>query len=282
MKDISNAEIKNIQLEILVQFRDYCEANNLQYFLYAGTLLGAIRHQGFIPWDDDIDVVMPRPDYEKFFQLSMKKPIGKYLQTNHYSIRKHYNAPFIKLVDTRTDGHEMFLDKNITSGVWIDVFPLDGAPSDPIEQKRYIKLMQKKRRVLELSSRPLIFCSNPLRFMKRLLVYICYHPLNYHRLAKNLDRLASTTYLYNKSQFVGVMCFCEGKNEIVPRAIFEKVKKVSFEGLLFNSPLDSDLYLKNLYGDYMVPPPPEERIYRHQYFATWRSGYEQDHNEDNL
>ena len=105
MKDISNAEIKNIQLEILVQFRDYCEANNLQYFLYAGTLLGAIRHQGFIPWDDDIDVVMPRPDYEKFFQLSMKKPIGKYLQTNHYSIRKHYNAPFIKLVDTRTDGH---------------------------------------------------------------------------------------------------------------------------------------------------------------------------------
>lgn len=281
MKMMTTEEIKKLQLEILLQFHHFCEKHCLRYFLYAGTLLGAVRHQGFIPWDDDIDIVMPRPDYEKFFQICQKDPLGPYLRVQHYSNTEHYNAPFIKVVDTRTDGHEMHLDKDIMSGVWIDVFPLDGLPKDQTEQENYIKMLQKKIRRLELSSRPLLFCANPLRFFKRLVIYIGYHHFGYQKLARELDEITSNSYQYEDSEKVGVICFCEGQNNVVPRSIFEETKKLPFEGYMLHAPSDPDLYLTSLFGDYMTPPPPEQRISLHHYTGWWKDGFEPSNSEVN-
>ncbi len=269
VKMLSIEEIKSLQLQILLQFHEYCTEHALNYFITYGTLIGAVRHQGFIPWDDDIDVMMPRPDYEKFLELSQKVPVSKYLCSKHYSFSKHYNAPFVKLTDIRTNGHEMHLNKNIMCGVWIDIFPIDGVPENKNERKSYIKKMRKMRQVLELSSRPLIFCKNPLRLLKRIIIYSCFHLFRYQKLAEKLDKLSSTKYRFEDCQTVGVICFCGKADGFFPKSMFLEAQKINFEGHLFNAPQNIDLYLTKIYGDYKTLPPPEKRTNRHQYKAWW-------------
>lgn len=102
MKEISAPQAKRILVEILQEFHQFCHRENLRYSLYAGSLIGALRHQGFIPWDDDIDVLMPREDYERLFQLYHTSPHPAHLELNDSRTRPDYFYPFMKLEDTRT------------------------------------------------------------------------------------------------------------------------------------------------------------------------------------
>ena len=135
---LSLQETKQCLLNILIAFDIFCEENNLKYYLCGGALIGAVRHKGFIPWDDDIDVLMPRPDYEKLFKIESKKRIGKNLEL--FSFKKgNSNLIFAKLGDISTYIYNQYqIEKECLS---IDIFPLDGlSNSDYINKQNYLKM----------------------------------------------------------------------------------------------------------------------------------------------
>lgn len=139
---LSNEQIREIQLiqaEALKDFHDFCEANNLTYIGYAGTVIGAVRHKGFIPWDDDADVLMPREDYEKFIKLGARALGDKYFVQNtftDYDYPHHFTR--IRTEDTLMV-QERFKDYNIHQGVFIDVFPMDVYPESERKRKKYLR-----------------------------------------------------------------------------------------------------------------------------------------------
>src|SRR5690625_114441 len=138
MKALDLEEIKQIQLSILRRVAFFCKQHDIAYFLCGGTLLGAVRHKGFIPWDDDIDIMMPRPSYEKF----LKEFKYEHLSLYHYKKTKNYGYPFIKIGEDRTVLRETFIKKNIDMGVFIDVFPIDGFPKKEKDIQNHVKRLR--------------------------------------------------------------------------------------------------------------------------------------------
>ena len=135
MKKMQLREIKDIELDILIAFNKFCQDNNLKYYLSGGTLLGAIRHKGFIPWDDDIDVCMPRPDYERLMKIFPNIYMNKYkLKTIS---RKNFICPFAKIIDINTRVDFKYLN-NIDKNLWLDIFPIDGLPKSKKKQIEFI------------------------------------------------------------------------------------------------------------------------------------------------
>ena len=264
---------KSIEAAILKDFSDYCVKNGLRYYLYAGTLLGAVRHQGFIPWDDDIDVVMPRPDYEKFYTQVQKSKIAPHLDIETYRISEHSICPFIKLVDNRTDGHEQNLPSSFHTAVWIDIFPLDGVPDRKSEQRHLIKKQKHLIKLLDLCTRQYIPCKDLLRHMKRYMIWKVFGRINYKDIDKQLE-LNSLKYDYDSSRYIGNTVYCDGMNEIITKQEFEIPVQLEFEGYQFNAPKNYDQYLTNLYGNYMKYPPLKERVRRHDYICWWKKDSE--------
>lgn len=138
-------ELKSIQLGILKDVHDYCSSTNITYWLAYGTLLGAIRHNGYIPWDDDIDIAMPREHYEKFIQSYKKKNTVVYSCSNN----KKYILHFAKVYDTRTILKE-YANMNIETGVYIDIFPIDNVPDFKKQQDQLCRKISFYRHVLFL------------------------------------------------------------------------------------------------------------------------------------
>lgn len=128
---LSVKEQQQVLLNILKQFHDYCEDNGLRYCLTYGTLIGAVRHKGFIPWDNDADVYMPRPDYERFFQLAQEKPITDYLRVTNYRTDPKNHYVVIRIYDTRTKVFFHYLrEQPEQMGLFVDIFALDGIGED--------------------------------------------------------------------------------------------------------------------------------------------------------
>ena len=137
MKKIDIVEAKKMMLDILKTVAKFCDENNLRYFIFYGTYLGALRHKGYIPWDDDIDIAMPRPDYEKFMEIFHAENLAVWTWRKD----NKYLLPFAKVYDTRTEVHEN-ADFGETFGVNIDIFPLDGLPKKQSQIKRRVEYMR--------------------------------------------------------------------------------------------------------------------------------------------
>lgn len=278
MTEIGIGELQGLELDILKHFHDYCRENGIRYYLYAGTLLGAVRHRGFIPWDDDIDLCLPRPDYEKLWTLTRTRPVAPHLELRSARVRDGYNAPFFKLVDTRTDGHEDYLRDEIRSGVWVDLFPMDGLPENAEERAAHLAALKKTQRTMEKVVRTYRLCANPLRLAKRAALWCVYAGRDYRALANGQDALARK-YPCDLSGDVAVAVF-DGWKRVFRRDWFSRTVLLPFEQYEFCAPAEYDKVLKYLYGDYMTPPPPEQRVPHHSYTAWWVDESKRDGTEE--
>lgn len=251
MNYLSPEEIKQSQLKVLDFFVKTCEDNNLRYYLCGGTLLGAIRHKGFIPWDDDIDVFMPRTDYNKLLTLDIEPPFEL-----RYFAKGNSLQPFIKIVDNTT----MAQEKNSTfpSAIWIDVFAIDGLFSSNLLNKLHYKIVKFLRFRTYFGLRPegLSFRAKVLmKFVKLLHI----NPERVNRFFCYWTEVFSQIKSYESSKFIGGINWGYGPHERMRKDDLEPITKVEYEGKLYNAPVGYHIYLSNLYGDYMQLPPEEKR-----------------------
>ncbi len=249
--------IKSIQIDMLKKIIDICNSENIKYFLVGGSALGAVRHRGFIPWDDDIDVGMPRKDYEKFISCAPKYlPDNMFLQTAYSDERYPLNFAKLRRSDT-TFKEASYSSLKINHGVYLDIFPLDGYTSG--------KLFHLKNKLLNMRVYMAFDCYEPPKnIFKRLIrvflgiIYKDYKTAVFKRekLIKKID--------YESSEEVINYCGAWGDREIMPQEYFGEGVKAEFEGLKVIIPSDYDKYLTRLYGDFMKLPPEEKRVPHHE------------------
>lgn len=264
MKEIGQERLKEIQLEIMDVVMKFCADNGIKCWLNGGTLLGAVRHKGYIPWDDDIDLGMLRPDYDKFIELFNKK-------NDRYKFSSAENNPesfnhFGKVFDTTTVLYEPD-EKGDKLAVYIDIFVMDNAPLDEAEQKR----MFRKSKVFFVCNlgRKLPIFLKPTRggFLRRIAVSLFravlrIFPRHYfvQALVRNAKRYAS-----NDTGLVGD--FMGQHDAVIRRERLEEMTELEFEGKKYNAPIGYDEWLTKLYGDYMQLPPLEKRVSTHFFKA---------------
>lgn len=262
-RELNLEEIKSIQLDILSQVANYCDRNGLCYFLAYGTLLGAVRHKGYIPWDDDIDIMMPRPDYMQFINLFNNE--GSVLRVGSHYLDKNYPYVIAKVYNMSTLCKEN-IDVEYSIGVNIDVFPIDGLPETEREFSKFycrLNLLRKMFlfKVMTISKNRSILKNILLVIGKCLLVGI-----RLKKIIAKMNALASRID-YNSADFVGSIVFGDGVQERIISSIFKKKIYLEFEGKYFYAPEEYDSWLKNIYGAYMQLPPEDKRITHHDYKA---------------
>lgn len=264
-KFINVDELKKIQLDMLVYIADFCDRNDIKYFLAYGTLIGCVRHKGYIPWDDDIDICMPRPDYDRFLEL-FNKETPKY-QVVSFELNKNYGLPFAKVNDTRTMMSESMYSQDVY-GVYIDVFPLDGCDKEGklIEKGMWLRqLINAKRAVLNQPGRT---------FKKKVILTLGKLALLFVPLSKILERIQNLckTIPYDKAEYVAyIPCLKgDGRKVLFLKSDLQETTTGEFEGHTFSIPKNYDLYLTKIYGNYMELPPVADRVSTHVFKAWWK------------
>lgn len=270
-KDYLKQEIKNdflvdekrkklwaIMLDMIVEFDKICKKHNLTYYMIYGALLGAVRHKGFIPWDDDFDVAMPRKDYNRFIMLEreFKKPY--FLQTPYTDPESCYS--YAKIRNSNTTGLvELFKYQHFNHGIWITVFPLDNWDVNGGE-KRYEHI---RRLAIDCSTYMRI--NNPNLDEKNRERVAAYHGNPMHDY-EEIQRLASSCKDPN-SKYVMTAVITQGRydQKLLDAADFEKAVPLDFEGLQVMAPVGYDHLLRVWYNDYMQLPPKEDR-------GVWHAG----------
>lgn len=257
MKLLSLKEIQQKELSMLLFFNQFCKDNNLCCYLCGGTLLGAIRHKGFIPWDDDVDVMMPRPDYIKLMEIwdvNLNKNFPYQLVSD---MMGSLSRPFAKLIDTNTLVKDPY--KETETGLWIDILPVDGLPDDLELVKRIYKDNEYYRSILKFTDCKLGAGKSMLKKYAKYFLKPISQLYGVDRCIKHLNRCAQE-YPFMQSRFVGVVSNgLYGVGERMCKSEFMQEAVITFEGYEFKAPSCWDSYLHGIYGDYMILPSPNKR-----------------------
>ncbi len=263
MKQLTVDEMKAIQLEILDVVMKFCDEHEIKCWLDGGTLIGTIRHKGYIPWDDDIDLGMLRPDYEKFMKLFNKE--NTRYKFVCYELDENFYQAFGKVLDTQTVLYEPD-EKGTKLAVYVDIFTYDNVP----DEKEIIDDMFRKRNkyyICNVARQARIFQRPKGNFLRRLCVYalrsvVRIFPKNYfvRKIIMNSKRYvnAETRLIGN---FLGVARMTCDKR------VFNSLIDGEFEGKTYKIPVGYDEYLREFYGDYMQLPPEEKRVSTHIFKA---------------
>lgn len=262
MRKLNTTEIHGILLGILKDIDAFCTANGITYSVCGGTLLGAVRHKGFIPWDEDVDIVMKRSDFERF-----KASYGneRYAMVPDRRIEgcPYYNGGLIsKVHDKKTLVNEGPNSGIYNHGLFVDVFPMDGMPEDKKKRRAFLRKAAKIRRRIAFHHHPMFsFGPNdgPGPILAKIEAKI--HSLDYWRDSFNeLTR----AFPYETSKWVGCLNGIYGELEVFPSEMFENYIRLPFEDTTVSSIAQWDKYLTQFYGDYMTPPPESERTDHHR------------------
>lgn len=250
------------------KFIEICEEHNLRYFCVGGTVIGAVRHNGLIPWDDDIDVAMPRPDYDRFCQLCRTIDLDGFELADVQT--PGYPCYFAKFCDANTSLIEI-AEVPCLYGVYIDVFPIDGTSNDMDEAKQQMQTFKRWSNKLNAAlthlslKEYLKLLFNPHEWGRMAIQTLCVltgREWVRRLIVRKLDRLVSK-YPYDTAVNVANFGGAWGAKEISPKEWVEPSVQHEFEGMMVNIPGNYDAYLTRMYGNYMQLPPEEKRVSHH-------------------
>lgn len=263
-KKISLEELKVIQLDILSVIDKFCREKGISYSLGCGSMLGAARHKGYIPWDDDIDIYLLRDEYNKLASLFPNKLNNVVIKSLERD--KHWNRAYAKAMDDRT----IMVDAGEKISVGIDVYPIDKVPEDDVCWLKY----DKKRRFYQQVYKYKIsmWFRKGREWWKYLfipIVKLLLLPFSSRRIAVFLDGY-SKKYANTKSAYVFECCQGMLQRNRFKRSALENIIDMPFEDRIFCGMRDYDEYLSNAYGDWRKLPPKEKQVSHHLFNAWWR------------
>lgn len=273
MNDLT--QVHKLTLSLAKVFIALCEKHGLRYYFIGGSVIGILRHGGFIPWDDDIDIGMPRRDYDRLLEiLKTDMPEGYGICNRHTDKNWHFNlSQFIDL-ESRILIH--LTETPRKAHVWLDIFPLDGLPTGNLRRWLHVKNILMKRYLVQIAHIDTQVDAHRKRpFVERLVLGFCkIIPVGkLIRTNKVLDRMENLLrrYDYDESIYVGNMLGRQRAREVVLRAQFGTPVQKKFEDILVNIPEKYHELQTHFYGDYMAMPPEEKRESHHVTILNARS-----------
>ena len=258
-------KISTVQLQMMDEVDRLCRKHGIVYYMIGGTLLGAVRHKGFIPWDLDIDIAMPRPDYERFRAVCAEELDNRYNYLD-YRCDRHYMRPHAILTAKNTKIHlkyDHLNPKRKEVGIYLDVFPLDKAPKEKNLQKKQGNLLRRIRNL----KRNRLFYAYSFKAHRRYAHYavsacLLWIPVPW---LNKYQQKAMQKYRDSES---GLLCSMASgypyEKQCMPGEIYGNPVLLNFEGRSYYAPAKYREYLERLYGDYMQLPPEDQRENRHQ------------------
>ncbi len=248
-------------LEMLSWFCEYLNSNDYTYYVVYGSFLGAMRHSGFIPWDDDIDIALPRPEYQRLIKEFNKKE-GNFMLETPFQNNNDYLLTYSKLYDTSTTLIEK-QRKSIKRGIYIDVFPIDGLGNTYKESIAFSKRIMRMNNLLMSKTcairKERSFLKNIFIIMGRCLFFI-----NTKKYSLKIDKAASKKD-YDKCQYVGCLYGSYGKREVFKKEVFGKAKPYPFENIVVKGPENGEMYLTQLYNNWKMLPEKNKRGKQHDF-----------------
>lgn len=273
------SETQKIALDVLKTVADVCEEENIRYYLVFGTLIGAIRHKGFIPWDDDLDIMMPRPDHDRFVEFFLSNP-ERFKNLKIFTPEINHNYPYM-ITRVSDDRYRIVMDneKPYGMGVFIDIYPYDGMGNTWTEAVKFERrgdwlsslCYQASRLHLEKG-----ITKSKFRKIIKLPVLLLCKAIGKDYFQKKLIKQARVKP-FDESKYVGNAVWGSGGDVcIYDRSLFDEFLIADFENFKFRIPKGYDFFLRHIYGDYMQLPPIESRKPHHGYYVVKNPEYKEE------
>ena len=252
-------ELQKLELEIAKEIKRICDENGIDYFIIGGTLLGAVRHEGFIPWDDDMDIGMTIENYNRFLEIATRQLDSRFFLQTNISDPNYYNV-FAKVRLNRTHMLEKVTENlDIHNGIFVDIFPYDAASERVAHSKAYMTMLQllgktsllkhgynlngiTEKRTSRIVNLMLKYLPVPVKQIDKIL---------YARFQSHDNKHKQEYYIERDGMFKG--------NFVFSKKYFDTLEELSFEGIKFKAPTDYVEYLRDAYGEFMKLPPADER-----------------------